>query len=391
MPLHLKGQRIHYMDHLRALAMILGVFYHSAAGYSTQVQYEWFIRHIPSTDILSVFRILSHDFRMPLFFLISGFFASLLLERRSVQSFIGNRIIRLLMPLILFSVVTYYALNGIGYLALGYLKHSFFVYIVVSQGEEEAASTSLFHLWFLRYLFEFCVIAAVLQYIRHPFIARARHSIFSSSWTLVMLPLIIVPGYMLANEHMSAPTDLLPELWPYLYYGAFFLIGWHIFKQQDFIQIINAHIWKLSVVAAILFCVQVYVKFSNLETEESILPHYTGAFLFSFLKLYLVFIILGLGQRFLNFSNEGMRYMSDASYWIYISHLPIVLFIQTLLAPLDMSLWLKFVIVTALTLAITAMTYHLFVRYTVIGWLLNGKRQRMRKPTDIKGLKAASV
>ncbi len=391
MPLHLKGQRIHYMDHLRALAMILGVFYHSAAGYSTQVQYEWFIRHIPSTDILSVFKILSHDFRMPLFFLISGFFACLLLEKRDVRSFLVNRITRILIPLILFSVVIYYVLIQVGFLALGYLKSSFFIYIVLSQDSEDYEGLSLYHLWFLRYIFEFCIIAALLQYIKSPLIDLARYRISSSSWGLLILPLFIVPGYLLANEHMTAPTDLPPELWSYLYYGVFFLIGWHLFKQQDFIQIINAHIWKLSVVAAVLFYVQVYVKFSNLETEESVLPHYIGAFLFSFLNLYLVFIVLGLGQRFLNFNHEGMRYMSDASYWIYISHLPIVMSFQTLLAPIDMSLWLKFAIVTALTLAITVMTYHLFVRYTVIGWLLNGKRLRMRKPTGVKDLTAASV
>ena len=92
------------------------------------------------------------------------------------------------------------------------------------------------------------------------------------------------------------------------------------------------------------------------------------------LSVVLVLLALAFGRLFLNRRNTLLNYLSDSSYWMYLIHLPIVVFIQTLLIETSLPVWLKLAIVTLSTAACCLISYVVFVRYTPIGWLLHGKR-----------------
>lgn len=69
-------------------------------------------------------------------------------------------------------------------------------------------------------------------------------------------------------------------------------------------------------------------------------------------------------------------YLSDASYWIYLAHLPLVIAAQMLVVDWPIHYHLKFVLVCVGVTLITLSTYELGVRYTIIGKTLNGPRTR---------------
>jgi hypothetical protein len=54
--------------------------------------------------------------------------------------------------------------------------------------------------------------------------------------------------------------------------------------------------------------------------------------------------------------------------------LPIILFLQTLLIPVAIPTMVKLALVIFVTWLFCLATYVVFVRYTPIGWMLNGKR-----------------
>jgi peptidoglycan/LPS O-acetylase OafA/YrhL len=78
-----------------------------------------------------------------------------------------------------------------------------------------------------------------------------------------------------------------------------------------------------------------------------------------------------------------MRYISDASYWVYLVHIPIVIYIPSLIFEWQVPAMLKFLTVLSVTTIICFGTYHLFVRSTFIGKFLNG-RKYSRKLSDIQ-------
>ncbi len=81
---------------------------------------------------------------------------------------------------------------------------------------------------------------------------------------------------------------------------------------------------------------------------------------------------------------------ADSSYWIYVIHLPIVIFVQTLLIPWEVSLWIKLAIVVGVTWLFSFASYLVVVRYMPVGWILHGPASISLKPILSRALAYAS-
>ena len=91
--------RYHALDALRAYAMFLGVILHASMAYIPNV--PWGSRDPAAADWVGLILLGIHGFRMQLFFVISGFFTLMLLQRRGVQNIIKHRFLRILIPCVL--------------------------------------------------------------------------------------------------------------------------------------------------------------------------------------------------------------------------------------------------------------------------------------------------
>ena len=80
--------------------------------------------------------------------------------------------------------------------------------------------------------------------------------------------------------------------------------------------------------------------------------------------------------------------MADASYWVYLLHLPLVFFLQVAVQDVPWHWSLKFPLILSLTLVPLFVSYHFLVRPTVIGGWLNGRRYP-RRIVDLPQMKAA--
>ena len=76
------GERLHALDALRAIALLLGVVLHSAMSFlPSPVIPIWIVADNQPTPVMGAVFFAIHLFRMAAFFLIAGYFANLLLER----------------------------------------------------------------------------------------------------------------------------------------------------------------------------------------------------------------------------------------------------------------------------------------------------------------------
>ena len=81
--------------------------------------------------------------------------------------------------------------------------------------------------------------------------------------------------------------------------------------------------------------------------------------------------------------NAATRYLADASYWVYLVHLPFVGLAQIAVARLAIATPAKFLLASLIAVSLSLMTYQAFVRYTWIGAFLNGyRRQRKAEKGD---------
>ena len=97
-------------------------------------------------------------------------------------------------------------------------------------------------------------------------------------------------------------------------------------------------------------------------------------FAMNFLVPSTVILIMTLFIRFCSQPSKRIRYISDASYWVYVIHLPLVFFIPAFFHQSKMNLLIKFIINAAIVTAGCFVSYHYFVRRTFIGKFLNGRK-----------------
>ena len=86
------------LDALRAVAMLLGIVLHASLSFFPSFWVVTDRRQDPAFGI--VFSAI-HGFRMPLFFVMSGFFSAMLLHRRGRWSLVKHRFFRVFLPLLL--------------------------------------------------------------------------------------------------------------------------------------------------------------------------------------------------------------------------------------------------------------------------------------------------
>ena len=90
----------------------------------------------------------------------------------------------------------------------------------------------------------------------------------------------------------------------------------------------------------------------------------------------MIFGMLGIFRRYFPGEDKRVRYLSDASYWLYIAHLPVMFFVQIFVSTLQIPIILKLIIICGLTVGGLLFVYQLAVRYTFAGTMLNGKKFR---------------
>ena len=89
------------LDALRGTAMVLGIVLHTCASF---FGFPWSIHEQQSNTVLAILCIWIHSFRMPLFFILSGFFTQLVAEQRGLKKLVQQRFERIVIPLVLASL-----------------------------------------------------------------------------------------------------------------------------------------------------------------------------------------------------------------------------------------------------------------------------------------------
>src|SRR5262245_53441853 len=85
--------RYHAFDSLRAVMMLLGLVIHSAMGYIVfPTDRVWPFKDPRPSAFYDLLVMFIHSFRMPIFFVIAGFFAALLYTTRGARALFHNRV-----------------------------------------------------------------------------------------------------------------------------------------------------------------------------------------------------------------------------------------------------------------------------------------------------------
>ncbi len=385
--------RLDYLDATRAFALVLGIVFHACLSF-TPVFMGWAVQDVSTSPLVTVFMMVSHSFRMDTFFLIAGFLSHLTFHRNGAGDFVRSRLLRIVVPF----VVGWFILRPL--MVSGWIMGSASLrgHVDVMAGLVggfQSLSTlpkGLFagsHLWFLYYL---ALVTAVTLAVRG--LVRA-----TGSWNNVVIRRADALVAWLANSPVSPvilaiPTaaalwfmrfwgmdtpdqSLVPQLPVLVVHGSFFLLGWMLSRQGGMISQIT-RLTPLRWMVASLGIAAVLLT-GDIERDPAN-PHYLAAHVayamgYALTMWSLAFLTIGVFRKLFARPNAFVRHVADSSYWMYLFHLPVVVWLQVAVAELPLHWSLKLALISITTIGLSLLTYDLFVRSTFIGWILNGRRR----------------
>jgi peptidoglycan/LPS O-acetylase OafA/YrhL len=374
------------LDTLRGLAMLLGVVLHASVSYMPHAMPDllWAVRDAATHPIFDWLFWSIHSFRLPLFFAMAGFFTVQLHESRGTRGYLIHRSRRLLLPLMAASGVLLpltFVVWACGWLTTGQCTFAD-IRRMEFRPEIRANLYGPAHLWFLEYLYLMCVLFAIvawltqrwsLQYLPS---ARWLDRSLSTMW-FPLLPavpaaaLIFLSPTIISGFHNS----FVPHAPRFAYYGIFFVTGIVLARARPHFDRCfgGRHHWLL-VLCLPLLVTNVWLLRDLLDNGLSLASRLALATSLGLLASLSVFGFIGLALRWWSRERPYLRYLADASYWIYLVHFPIVGLSQVLVARMPVAAPVKFIGVLGGALAIALITYERFVRHTFLGRFLNGSR-----------------
>ena len=375
------GDRIHAMDNLRALAMLAGVVFHAALAHSPLMHMIWPPADAGRSVFVDAVAWFLHTFRMPLFFVVAGYFAALLVARRGIGGLFRNRCARVLLPLLLFLPIVLFSMHWLTVEAAGNVMHpSPALAWIRGYIDEHGALPSApgwAHLWFLFYLLLFTVLAWAASALELGRIGN-RIANLHPGWLAALVPLLLAPALASIGIPWPAPEFVIPALWALAFFGVYFALGYQLFHRVDMLERLRPLSPVLLVAAVAAYALLFWSTDGFVANRPATLRHFLHALLEACAGFWMTLWCLLAARRWLAGRNATMRWLADASYWVYLVHLPLLFAIQYRLLDLQLHWTTKFAIATVTTLALSFASYQLLVRHTVIGSLLNGKRSHAR-------------
>ena len=379
-----KQGRLHSLDHLRAHMMILGVVFHTSLMYYTTKDGEgWPVRDDAQSLFFSELIHLIHLFRMPVFFIVAGFFTAFILMRGGIAALLKDRFRRIALPLILFWPVLKMLSDEGLYFVTAMMEMKVYVWRGVSDVFFD--SMSLHHLWFLYFLLIFYVMTAV------PFIAiNKNQSLLMKlqeklqvkrrfSWKYAPLVLAIpaaIFNYNLGEYNVAAPIDWAINVNIVGFYYCFFVFGLLLYRSRNGLSemVTYSRWWLFFIFLAFVlknvgFNIQYYFSGELLDDFT-----WYGVYSKAIIMCCISLLVVNFYTKFMEFRGKLSRYVTDASYWIYLIHFPLTIWLPVLFMDIQVSAYVKFTCVVLLTMLISLISYHVFVRSTWLGLLLNGKK-----------------
>jgi peptidoglycan/LPS O-acetylase OafA/YrhL len=368
-----KGERLHALDALRAIMMLLGIVLHATEPYSLGEDAFWPKDPSARSGFFGYIFSVIHIFRMPIFFLISGFFGSMLFYERGATLMIKNRVSRVVLPFIVFLLL----LHPIIISAWTYTEAAFNTKITSTMTTLTWLPEITYHLWFLYYLilitgFSF-LLAMLLK--RAPSVTKkitrsfewfmGHRPVFITLFSIIMFIMLL----WIYDWWIPTTLSFTPDIKVFLAYSIFYFLGWILFKSKHLLSKMMRNDWLFIIVAFIIFTVKYYLFF-----ELSYISDVLYSALNTVVIWFFIFGFIGLFMRYFSNHSPRMRYISDASYWVYLIHLPVIGFIPGLIVDLPFPAFIKFLIVMVVTTLVCFTTYHYLVRGTFIGKFLNGKK-----------------
>lgn len=357
--------RFYYLDHLRAFAMLFGILVHTTK--------------IGNFGIFELVDPISNNFRMGVFYVLSGFFGGMLLDRRGGFTFLKERGLVIGLPflstLLLLNPLTLWLIYNIHNPPVPLTKILDIVRISFA-GADDVSGEIVWHLhlWFLVALFVYIVLAgpmyAVIQWVvLNKTLRRAVNNIPS-----FLEISVLAFGSALAVMAMRAISSLTlgehEAFWivrATLSYAPWYALGLLCWKERT--------LWdRMHRFDPVLLCIVIAFWIMTAQTDVSG-PIYVLRRTITIVAI--LCCLLYIFRWLLDRSIPTINNITNSAYSIYLFHYFVVYLLATILIPfLTRDSLLLYFIVSICTFAVAYALHRMVIlRLPILTFFFNGKQK----------------
>ena len=347
--------RLYFLDNLKWFIIWLMVVFHGAMCYMAYAPDWWYVVD-KANPVLSatLFVCWADIFIMPVMFFISGYFGLMSMARHGIRLFWQKKVARIILPWLFGSifiapVVTYIILaSRQSAMSFGQFYTTLFWGPLYEQAQY----------WYLGALLALYVLLMMAVRI-FPSLCMQQAGKPGAGWFAALFLLVSV-SIGLISSHMHPDTwrffayilVLQPVRIP-LYITVFFAGAW-AWRQKWFADggyVPGAGKWgaAFAMTGAVYLWQKFVLPVLGLSTGTMVWVNAVtmGAFAISSL-----FFLLGLFYLYFNSAGRYLSVLGGTSYGVYYLHMPILFPIAWAFVSLDMNVYLKYICVCVLTLAV---------------------------------------
>ncbi len=197
---------------------------------------------------------------------------------------------------------------------------------------------------------------------------------------LWLIPLTMIPQWFMTSEGVIAgfgpdhSASILPPLRLIFYYGIFFFFGVLYYDCNDASGKLGKH-WAVSSILALLVIFPIGMTISLLRfalpipgfglhlSEMQYLLAVAAQAAFTWV---MIAVMIGLFRHVITQESKVLHYISDNSYWLFLFHPPLLIFIQSAIKTWMLPADIKYILTLIVMLGVMLLTYEILARYTPI-------------------------
>ena len=228
------AQRLYSLDWIRFFAVMMLVPFHTGMIYAF---YGWHIKSDTLSLPISIFNEFITIWQMPILFFVAGAASWFALESKEANTYINERIKRLLVPLTFGMLIIVPPQVYIERIKNQQFQGSFIDFYPNFQGIYPDGNLSWHHLWFLAYLFVFSMLLLPL-FLRlkkekgHLLIQKAHKLLEMPGGLFIPALPIVLTEFLLRTRWPDGNQNLIDDWANILFYGTLFFYG-YLFSSMD--------------------------------------------------------------------------------------------------------------------------------------------------------------
>jgi glucan biosynthesis protein C len=378
------------LDWLRSLVVLGLIPYHAAVVFA--VGPGDYVKSAQRSLVFDLAATLVSLFGMPLLFMVAGAATWFALGRRTPARYALERVERLAIPfifgvLVLVPIQLYYGRRASSTYTLNYLQFYRDFLLdwahIAQHGVFGLGFQYWGHLWFVLYLLAVSVFLLPLTlWLRGPAARRAIASVAAHDSSPLTLFLLVGAPLVGIEAALQGPIGALAYAdYTSLYSGPAGLVLYAAAFALGYIIYSDARLQRAAVRYRILALAQALALIALHEGTLAVAgDHLTsalwGALLIRCLRGYitccLLIAILGFAQRYLAMDGAVLRYLNEASYPVYILHMPILTVLGFYLVRWQVPIAATFALLLIATACLTFALYEGIVRRVPLARFLFG-------------------